>query len=107
MPLTVDEESLKHGVLALVVTLVEIIEEALETQALRRLEHGDLTEDEQDRLGRALLELDEAMQELKADHGITTSVADLRRGLDDVVDDVLDKLINPARWAEESERRGI
>lgn len=35
------------------VTLVEILEEALETQALRRLEHGDLTEDEQDRLGQA------------------------------------------------------
>lgn len=66
------------GVLTLVVTLVEIIEEALETQAVRRLESGDLTEQEQDRLGEALLELDEAMKEIKAEHGITTSVADLR-----------------------------
>ncbi|GGI07914.1 gas vesicle protein GvpK [Egicoccus halophilus] len=103
MALTVDEQSLKHGVLSLVVTLVEIIEEALESQALRRIEHGDLTEEEQERLGNALLELEEALEELKADHGITTSVADLRRGLDDVVDEVIDKLINPQRWAEESE----
>jgi len=102
MALTVDEKSLKHGVLSLVVTLVEVIQEALETQALRRMEGGELTEAELDRLGDALLELDEAMEQIKADHGITASVADLRRGLDDVVDDVVDKLINPARWAEET-----
>lgn len=103
MALTVDEKSLKHGVLTLVVTLVEIIQEALETQAVRRLEGGDLTEEEQNRLGEALMELDEAMEEIKAEHGITRSVRDLRRGLDDVVDDVVDKLINPSRWADEAE----
>lgn len=106
MALTVDEKSLKHGVLSLVVTLVEVIQEALETQALRRMEGGELTEAELDRLGEALLELDEAMEQIKADHGITASVADLRRGLDDVVDDVVDKLINPARWAEEAGKEG-
>lgn len=103
MGLQIDESSLKHGVLTLVVTLVEIIQEALETQALRRLEGGDLTAEEQERLGDALLELDEAMTEIKAQNGITDSVEDLHHGLDDVVDDVVDKLINPQRWAEESE----
>src|SRR4051794_9247103 len=101
MTLRVDEDSLKNGVLTLVVTLVEVIQEALESQAVRRLEGGDLTEEEQDRLGNALLELDEAMEQIKKDHGITGSVADLRRGLDEVVDDVVDKLINPQRWAQE------
>jgi hypothetical protein len=102
MTLNIDEESLKHGVLTLVVTLVEVIQEALETQAVRRMEGGDLTEDEQNRLGEALLELDEAMDEIKAEHGITVSVDDLHRGLDEVVDEVVDKLINPSRWAEEN-----
>lgn len=102
MALQVDEESLKHGVLTLVVTLVEVIQEALETQAVRRMEGGDLTEEEQDRLGEALLELDEAMEQIKSEHGITASVTDLHHGLDDVVDDVVDKLINPTRWAEEN-----
>jgi hypothetical protein len=101
MTLRVDEDSLKNGVLTLVVTLVEVIQEALESQAVRRLEGGDLTEEEQDRLGNALLELDEAMEQIKKDHGITGSVADLRHGLDEVVDDVVDKLINPQRWAQE------
>ncbi|PWH06473.1 gas vesicle protein K [Brachybacterium endophyticum] len=104
MALEVDEESLKHGVLTLVVTLVEVIQEALETQAVRRMEGGDLTEEEQDRLGEALMELDEAMDQIKAEHGITRSVTDLHDGLDDVVDEVVDKLINPARWAEENRK---
>ncbi|EFE71058.1 MULTISPECIES: gas vesicle protein K [Streptomyces] len=102
MPLTVDENSLKHGVLSLVVTLVEVIQEALDRQALRRMNGGDLTPEEAERLADALLELDEALEQIKEDHGIVSSVADLHRGLDEVVDDVVDKLINPRRWAEEA-----
>ncbi|GGS32698.1 gas vesicle protein K [Streptomyces griseoviridis] len=104
MPLTVDEKSLKHGVLSLVVTLVEVIQEALDRQAMRRIEGGDLTPEEAERLAEALLDLDEAMEQIKEDHGIVGSVADLHRGLDDVVDDVVDKLVNPSRWAEEAGR---
>lgn len=103
MPLRVDEKSMKHGVLTLVVTLVEVIQQALETQAIRRMEVGELTEAEVERLGESLLELDEALEQIKRDHGIVESVADLTRGLDDVVDEVVDKLINPSRWAEEAQ----
>lgn len=102
MALTVDEKSLKNGVLSLVVTLVEVIEEALETQALRRLDSGELSEDEVERLGQALLELDEAVEQIKKDHGLEKPVADLRNGLDEVVDEVVDKFLNPARWADEA-----
>lgn len=102
MPLTVDEKSLKHGVLSLVVTLVEVVQEALDRQALRRMNGHDLTPQEAERLANALLELDEALEQIKEDHGIVSSVADLHRGLDEVVDDVVDKLINPRRWAEEA-----
>lgn len=49
MALNVNEENLEHGVL----TLVEVIQEALESQAVRRMEGGDITEDEQNRLGEA------------------------------------------------------
>ncbi|MFJ3404888.1 gas vesicle protein K [Promicromonospora sp. NPDC090134] len=97
----VDETSLKNGLLTLVVTLVEVIEEALESQAIRRLEGGGLSEAEQERLGQALLDLDEAIEQIKDDHGLTASVAELRRGLDDVVGDLVDRLANPVRWVDE------
>ncbi|MFD2792449.1 gas vesicle protein GvpK [Promicromonospora vindobonensis] len=102
MTLRVDESSLKNGVLTLVVTLVEVVQEALEGQAVRRLESGDLTEEEQERLGEALLDLDEALEAIKDEHGLTTSVADLRRGLDDTVDELIDRVVNPARWSDDA-----
>jgi hypothetical protein len=48
------------------------------------------------------MDLEEAITQIKADYDITESVAELRRGLDDVVDDVVDKLLNPERWAGEA-----
>ncbi len=96
MTLQVDEDGLTQGVLTLVVTLVEVIQDALEAQAVRRLEGGSLTVEEQERLGAALLDLDAAMERLKREHGITKPVADLRRGLDDLVEDLLDDLVRRA-----------
>lgn len=104
MSLTVDEKSLKHGILSLVVGLVEVIQEALEAQAVNRMEGGELSQAELNRLGESLMELDEALEQIKADHGITESVAGLRNGLDDVVDEVVDKLVNPSRWLEDSRK---
>ena len=89
----IDESNLKNGLLTLVVTLVEVVEEALESQAIRRLEGGELSEVVQERLGQALLVLDAAIQQIKDDHGLDESVADLRRSLDDAVDDVLGRLV--------------
>lgn len=100
----VDEANLKQGVLTLVVTLVEVIQEALETQAIRRMEGGDLTDEEQNRLGEALMELDEAMDQIKADHGITDSVTDLHEGLNDVVDELVSTLIDPTRRPDQNRR---
>lgn len=100
--LRIDEDNLKNGILTLVVTLVEIIQEALEAQAMRRLEGGSLTVEEQDRLGNALLELDEAMAQLKRDHGIDDSVEELRRGLDDAVAELVELATHPGERAGEA-----
>ena len=98
MPIDIDEKNLKHGVLGLVIALVEIIKDALRLQALKRMEGGSLTEEEIDRLGQALMDLDTAIEEIKKEQGITESVKSVRDGLDNIVDDVLDKIINPERW---------
>ena len=98
MPIDIDEKNLKHGVLGLVVALVEIIKDALRLQAMRRMEGGSLTEEEIDRLGRALMDLDNAIEEMKKEQGITESVKSVRDGLDDIVDNVINKIINPGEW---------
>ena len=100
MALEVNEGNLKQGLLGLVVALVEIIQETLERQAIRRMEGGRLTEGEIERLGNALIELDEALERIKRENGIEETVKSVRDGLDRIADDVLDKMINPERWEE-------
>ena len=103
MVVDIDEKSLKHGILGLVIALVEIIRDALNLQAMKRMEGGSLTEEEMERLGETFMELDTAIEEIKEQQGIIESVRSVRDGLDEVVDDVLDKMINPERWKEEVE----
>ncbi|MCG2769713.1 MAG: gas vesicle protein K [Anaerolineae bacterium] len=100
-----DENNFKHGILGLVIALVEIIRDALRLQAFKRMDGGSLTEDEIERLGEALLDLDTALDQIKQEHGITDTVQNVRDGLDDVVDEVLDKMLNPDRWAEEYDKQ--
>ncbi|OIP28833.1 MAG: gas vesicle protein K [Deltaproteobacteria bacterium CG_4_9_14_3_um_filter_44_9] len=100
MPIDIDEDNLKHGVLGLVLALVEIIRDTLRLQAFKRMEGGSLTEEEIERLGEALMDLDIAIEEIKKEQGITESVKSVRDGLDSIVDDVLDRIINPERWGE-------
>jgi len=66
------------------------------------MEGGSLTEEEMERLGEALMDLDTAIEEMKKEQGITESVKSVRDGLDNIVDEVLDKMINPERWKEGS-----
>jgi hypothetical protein len=104
MVVDIDEKSLKYGVLGLVIALVEIIKDALKLQAIKRMEGGSLTEEEMERLGQALMELDNAIEEIKEEQGIIESVKSVRDGLDEIVDDVLDKMINPEKWRPEVEQ---
>ena len=107
MAIDINEDNLKHGVLGLVLALVEVIRDALRIQAFKRMESGVLTEEECERLGEALLDLDIALEEIKKEQGITESVQAVRDGLDEIVDDVIDRMVNPERWREEAEQQGI
>jgi len=98
MAIEIDEGNLKQGVLGLVIALVEIIQDALGHQAFRRMEGGSLTEEEMERLGEALMDLDEAIEQIKQENGIAGAVRSVRDGLDNAVDDVLDNLLNPDKW---------
>lgn len=100
MTIEIDENNLKQGILGLVVALVEIIKDALEGQAIRRMENGRLTDGEVERLGKALMELAKALEQIKEEHGIETTVREVREQLDHIADEIVGKMIDPERWEE-------
>ncbi|MBI4286259.1 MAG: gas vesicle protein K [Chloroflexi bacterium] len=106
MAINITEDNLKSGVLGLVLALVEVIRDALKIQALKRMESGGLSEAECERLGKALMELDVALEQIKEEQGIAESVRSVRDGLDEIVDDVINRLVNPGSWAQEYCDRG-
>jgi len=59
-------EEVQRSVLKLVLTLIEFLRQLFEKQAIRRMEHGTLTPDETERLGVALMKLEETVRELCA-----------------------------------------
>jgi hypothetical protein len=64
----------------LVLTVVELLRQLLEKQALRRIDGGSLTEDEIERLGLTFLELNEQMKWLKEAYGLTDEDLNLDLG---------------------------
>ena len=102
----VDEGNLKQGLLGLVIALVEIIKDALATQAFKRVESGRLSEAQMERLGEALCDLDVALAQIKEEHGVTQTAQKVRDGLDELVGDVVDRMLNPERWREELQAKG-
>jgi hypothetical protein len=107
MPINIDENNLKQGVLGLVIALTEIIRDALKLHAFKRMEGGTLTDEEMERLGEGLMDLDIALEEIKEEQGVGESVKAVRDGLDEIVDEVVDRMLNPERWAEDAEEQGF
>lgn len=93
MTINIDEKNLKHGVLGLVLALVEIIRDALRIQALKRMDNGGLTETETDKLGTALMDLDLAIENIKEEQGVAEAVRSVRDGLDDIVNDLAHEML--------------
>ena len=65
-----DPERVERGLAQLVLTLVELLRQLMERQALRRMETGTLTDEEVERLGETFMKLAERMEELKIEFGL-------------------------------------
>ena len=91
----VDGESAADGLVALVVAVVELLVEAMEREALRRMESGDLTDEEIERLGQQFAALEAEVERMKDDHGVNDHVDGLRNDLDDLVSDMVSGLDTP------------
>ncbi|WP_119169342.1 gas vesicle protein K [Algihabitans albus] len=79
-----DPDSVDRGLTKLVLSIVDLIRQLLERQALRRVEAGHLGDADVERLGETLMRLDQRMQELKKAFDLTD--ADLRLDLGSIQD---------------------
>jgi hypothetical protein len=66
-----DPETVGRDLARLVLTLVELLRQLMERQAIRRIDAGDLPDDTVEQLGLGLLRLEEAMTELREHFGLT------------------------------------
>lgn len=78
--LETDAESVERDLLKLVLTVVELVRQLMEKQALRRVDEGDLTDQQIEELGTGLMHLERAMEELKARYGLTSADLDIDLG---------------------------
>jgi len=69
--LNTDPDKVENGLAKLVLTLIEVLRKVLEHQAVRRMEGGHLSDAEVEKLGVALLRLNDRMQDMKGIFGLT------------------------------------
>lgn len=62
--LAIDPDRVEHDIARLVLTLVEFLRRLLELQAIRRMEAGSLTPDQEEALGMTLMRAKERVLEL-------------------------------------------
>src|SRR3954465_6585603 len=75
-----DPEHVERGLAGLVLTVVDLLRELMERQALRRMEAGSLDDAEIERLGTAFMKLNERMEELREEFGLTEEDLNLNLG---------------------------
>ena len=82
LPARVDiqPDNVQRDLARLVLTLIEFIRRLLERQAIRRMEGGKLNEQEIERMGLALMQLEEQMRVLKEQFGLQDDELSLNLG---------------------------
>jgi Gas vesicle protein K len=75
-----DPEAIEKGLVTLVLTLVELLRQLMERQALRRVDDGTLDDDQIEKIGATLMALDARMTELREHFGLTPEDLNLDLG---------------------------
>ena len=70
--INIDQADVSKGLAKLVLTIIELLRELLERQAIRRIDSGTLTREEVNNLGTTFMKLAEKMEELKSQFGLKT-----------------------------------
>lgn len=78
--INIDADGVEQGLAQLVLTLVEFLRQLLERQAVRRMEAGSLSDEEVERVGLALMKLEEKVHQLAAQFGLQPSDLNINLG---------------------------
>lgn len=78
--LDLDRDQMGRDLVALVLTVVELLRQLMERQAIRRIEQGDLSDEQADEIGTTLMLLDQRMTELCEQHGVSPEDLNLDLG---------------------------
>ena len=78
--ISADPEAIENGLARLVLSIIELVRRLLEKQALRRMDRGNLSDEEIERLGNALMKLEDKMNEMKAAFGLSDDDLQLSLG---------------------------
>ena len=78
--ISADPEIVENGLARLVLSIIELVRRLLEKQAIRRMDAGNLSDEEIERLGASLMKLEEKMAELKAVFGLSDDDLNLKLG---------------------------
>ena len=73
-------ENVEQGLAKLVLSLVELLRQLLERQAIRRMEGGSLTDQQVEEMGQALMKLEQKVHELGANFGLKPGDLNLELG---------------------------
>jgi hypothetical protein len=78
--LNADPENLERGLAQLVLTIVELLRQLMERQAVRRMDDGSLSSEQVERLGQTFMALSERMAELREEFGLDEEDLNLNLG---------------------------
>ena len=67
-----DPDSVERDLFKLVLTIIELVRQLMEAQALRRVDEGDLSDAQIEALGLGLSRLEDSMEDLKSRYDLTT-----------------------------------
>ena len=75
-----DPDSVERDLMRIVLTVVELLRQLMERQALHRVDQGDLTADEEESIGTTLMLLDDRMTRLCEQFGLSSADLNLELG---------------------------
>lgn len=75
-----DPEGVEKGLAQLVLTIIELLRQLMERQAVHRMESGNLTDEQIERLGQTFMALAQRMDELKSVFGLEDEDLNLNLG---------------------------